>query len=215
MMAPILKWGLVAGGAAGVGYLLLKAFKGGRAPLVGPTLVMGDSIAVGVGDALAENPNIQVQTKAIIGECAECTKDRVAERMEDVSFFDGATNEFLPVKNIVLSTGTNSIGRDTVYGIVEDISDIVHGLRDEGYRVIILGPPPAMNYAGFNEEQMSEFLDLTVAIEQGFRDVISLWDLLGDGEGLFDEQYDQPDQLHPSRAGYRRIAQAILEGERR
>jgi len=173
-----------------------------------PLLVMGDSIAVGVGRALERLFPDQVVTLAREGECVRCTRDRVGDRLAQ-----GPRGG-----DIVLSTGTNSLdGSVSTEDLVRQISAIIQTLRESSStsrRVFYLAPPPAMNSSVLSEVQKENLRDLTVAVELGFRDVVSLWSIVGDedGQGSFRSEYGTPGGLHPNQVGYEAIAQAIMKG---
>jgi lysophospholipase L1-like esterase len=223
------KWLLYGGlglGAAIGGGLLFKSLYNPwkRKPLRFPALVVGDSIAVGTGAALERlSPNPQVGTSAVVGESSGRTLELLESRLDEFSFYKGATTagdlgEFTPPADVVISTGTNSIGAKSVYEIVEDIEAIIRFLRDKGIRPILIAPPPAMCAQGFSDDQKNDLLGLVTSVELGFLDVLSLWDLLGsediDKEGCYGP-LGAPDNIHPRIAGYEAIAQALLEGEKK
>ncbi len=188
--------------AAGGGVLLLGVglVRWARRPRP-PYLVMGDSLAVGVGAALERRLPGQVTTAADVGEGLEGTANRLERRL-------GATPE---ARTVVISTGTNSLGSPTEE-LLRRLVGIVQRVRAAGKHVIILGPPPAGRHdapGGWHEA-----LERWAAVVTTFRDHIDVWALLGDESDphVFAPGLGAPDGLHPTRAGYARIARAVHGG---
>lgn len=143
---------VIGGALAGLGVLWLIYRENRRhiAPS-GPFLVMGDSIAVGVGQAL---PGACVGAQ--VGEGVEGTLSRLETRLAQCP----------QAKTVILSTGVNSLG--AFPSILETIDEIKMRLRARGLRVIHLGPPRALFV-----ENLEAYHDVIVAD----RDVVDLWAL--------------------------------------
>jgi len=182
-------------------YKAIRPWK--RDPIRFPVLFLGDSISVGVGQVFASR-GLAFRSLAVIGQAPSQLRASVQEALA------GAQE-----KEVVVSSGVNSVRGKPVSEIVEDVSEVLSAIRASGKRAILLAPPPALG-SFEREEHQQTLTGLTISLELGFRDVVSLWDLLSDPNqpGYYKAGLGAPDQLHPTRRGYEVIAEALLKGER-
>jgi lysophospholipase L1-like esterase len=196
VQALLIKLGLGAAAVAG-GVLL---FGGRRLAL--PLVAMGDSIAEGIGEALERLAPGQAVTEAQSGEGVEATAARLTARLREAS----------ASRSVVLSTGVNSLSGEpgSALAVMERTVAIVSRIRETGRAVVLVGPPPAMAWS--EDRAWQEQLAVLERLHGRMSGRVSLWQLLGDArdEGYFDERYGTPRGLHPNRAGYERVARAIL-----
>jgi len=195
----------LAGGAAVLAGLALKERRR-RQPVSGAILVVGDSLAVGTGQSLEQLHDADVITRAQVGESVFATRDRMAERLEGV-----------PASyTIVLSTGGNSVGGLDATELAAEVSAMIRTLRQLGYRVILLGLPPARLWGDRRRsEEWNEELWRLNTIYSRMLDYVDTWAIVGDtaNAGYYLDEFGAPDGLHPNRAGYNELAYSILEGE--
>lgn len=174
-----------------------KAAPAGRAEPQAPVLVMGDSLAVGVGQALERLLPGQVATEAEVGERIPVTSSRLADRLA----------RHPEARSVALSTGLNS-GDLPPAEAARQILDIISRIRATGREVIIIGPTPCGSWDRGRLLGFADQLRATLARMYGF---IDTWDLVGnpDRPGYFAEGASR-DGLHPTGSGYRQIAEEIV-----
>ncbi len=186
---------LMLGGAAGLGLWMLLS----RPRPKPPFLVMGDSIAEGVGAALERLAPGQAATAALSGESVGASARLASNRL----LLHPET------RTVVLSTGVNSLDDRPAAEVMNATLEIVEQLRALGRAVVLIGPPPAFAYS--DDTTWRSNLSALERLHGRMAGRVSLWVLLGDREhsGYFDERYGTPGGLHPNAAGYERVARAI------
>lgn len=197
--------GLIGGGALLTG--IAARVSNRRRPVTGPIVVVGDSLAVGIGEAL-EGLHDAVDVQAHVGEGVSATLNQMADRLEGVP--DRAT--------VVISTGANSLVTRDAVDLAADVSAMIRDLRDVGFRVILIGLPPARLWGDRRRGvEWNEELWRLNTIYSRMIDFVDTWDVIGDpiNAGYYDPEFGAPDGLHPNRAGYEELALTILEGEQR
>lgn len=192
-MSTLLKLGLGAAGVAGFCLLL------GRSRPKPPFLVMGDSIAEGVGQALVRltRPG-ESFVEARVGEGVVVSARLASNRL--------ALHP--TARTVVLSTGVNSIEPGNAAEVMDTTIGIVEQMRALGRQVVLLGPPPGFGADGATNEWRDELAALE-RLHGRMAGRVSLWKLLGDPDrpGYFDARWGA--RLHPNAAGYERVARAV------
>lgn len=187
----------------GLGAIGLWLLLGGRRRVALPLLTVGDSIAQGIGEALERELGAWAATDAQSGESVSSTATRLAGRLADAP----------AARTVVLSTGVNSLRGEagSAATVMSETVAIVAAIRATGRDVVLVGPPPAFGMPGATDAWRGE-LEALERLHGRMTGRVSLWQLLGDSsnEGYSDERYGTPGGLHPNRAGYERVARAIL-----
>lgn len=185
----------VLGGAGLLLAVRAQATPPKRRPVRFPVLVVGDSIGVGVAQALG------AQNLAVVGERTRTTLDKIRTNLRAAS----------TTRTVVLSTGTNNLDQSTEQ-IIRLVGEIIDVCRVQGKRVVVLGPPPA--YQALNETDQEALWHLRLALGV-FKDYVDIWQIVGNpyNAGHYLEEFGAPDGLHARFSGYRKIAQALRDGE--
>ena len=168
-------------------------------PIVEPVLVMGDSIALGVGGKLTSS-----YTLAAGGERIETTE----------SLWRTRAGSYPSVTTIVVVSGINDIEHYDAEDILVIAKRFISDMRNHDRRVVYLGMTPALcnSIPGRNTPAWySNCAEYNELINDEKIDIVDLWPLVGDPiTHCLLPAYDSGDGLHPNGAGNKVIADYLL-----
>lgn len=168
-------------------------------------VLTGDSLLAGWKEPEADLPAFKVVNRAIGGDTSRGLLFRFEE---DVLQIDPRV--------IVILIGTNDLSaRQEPADIAFNVARLIEAAREQqpaAHLVLCTLPPRAHPGAGVEPAQLTE---LNAALEQLSADssvaLLDLYQLLGDARHAPVPEYFQPDRMHISPAGYRRIGAALRE----
>jgi hypothetical protein len=172
-------WGVAAG--LGVAAVVGLARASGRPRL--PTLVVGDSLAVGLGQALARRLPGQVMVDAQVGEPPATTLALMPQRLR----------EHPEARSVVVWTGANRV--DSPGGAVVQTTLAVQAAAETGRRVLVVALPPSPRL-GENGRIFNSGLPYSVGSAGAVVQVPAGVEIAGDG-------------LHLTATGYATVAEAV------